>query len=493
MDDVVAAVDSKQPGDEIELTVVRAGEERDVTVELADRPEARTGLGTRTRPSSRPYPCGRDEGQVLRHHQARGRREAVRLGAWAIGLNHRSGSPRRCDPATAAAIGAALRRSVRGGGRFRQPEPRRGRRRGRGRAADDGPAPRRRGAGVLRRGRAPHRGEGDQGAPGPQRRRHPGRRGLPHRLPPLDAHRPGTPGGTGESFDWELARAHAPEVPVILAGGLTPGQRRRGDRGRAPVRRRRRQRGRVRARRQGPRADGGVRRARPGAGRRRRPGRTVSGPAGAAGGVGATVGIEERFGPYGGRFVPETLVAALDELTVAWAEARDDPASGLSSTALLRDFVGRPTPLYLAERLSERLGRRVYLKREDLAHTGAHKINNAVGQALLAKRMGKPRVIAETGRRPARRGDRHRLRAARPRVRRVHGHRGHAPPGAERRADAAAGRGGGAGRGRRADAEGGGQRRDPRLGHQRRRTRTTSSARRSARRRTRRSCATSSG
>jgi tryptophan synthase beta chain len=113
---------------------------------------------------------------------------------------------------------------------------------------------------------------------------------------------------------------------------------------------------------------------------------------------GAGVGsVEERFGPYGGRFVPEVLVAALDELTEAWAEARDDEGFRLELGQLLRDFVGRPTPLYLAERLSERTGRRVYLKREDLAHTGAHKINNAVGQALLARRMGKRRVIAETG------------------------------------------------------------------------------------------------
>ena len=118
---------------------------------------------------------------------------------------------------------------------------------------------------------------------------------------------------------------------------------------------------------------------------------------GAAGGRGAA-GIEERFGPYGGRFVPEVLIAGA-------RRARPPPGprrattrgSAPSSTRLLRDFVGRPTPLYPAERLSERVGRRVYLKREDLAHTGAHKINNAVGQALLAKRMGKPRMIAETG------------------------------------------------------------------------------------------------
>jgi tryptophan synthase beta chain len=107
--------------------------------------------------------------------------------------------------------------------------------------------------------------------------------------------------------------------------------------------------------------------------------------------------IEERFGPYGGRYVPEVLVPALDELSAAWAEARVDPEFQETLAAMLRDYVGRPTPLYRAERLSDRLGRRTYLKREDLAHTGAHKINNAVGQALLAQRMGKRRVIAETG------------------------------------------------------------------------------------------------
>jgi tryptophan synthase beta chain len=107
--------------------------------------------------------------------------------------------------------------------------------------------------------------------------------------------------------------------------------------------------------------------------------------------------VEERFGPYGGRYVPETLIAALDELDAAWAEAREDAGFNERLRLLHRDFIGRPTPLYLAERLSEKAGRRVYLKREDLAHTGAHKINNAIGQALLAERMGKPRIIAETG------------------------------------------------------------------------------------------------
>jgi tryptophan synthase beta chain len=107
--------------------------------------------------------------------------------------------------------------------------------------------------------------------------------------------------------------------------------------------------------------------------------------------------VQERFGPYGGRYVPEVLIPALDELSASWGEARDDPGFRDELDRVLRDFVGRPTPLYLASRLSERVGRRIYLKREDLAHTGAHKINNAVGQALLAKRMGKERIIAETG------------------------------------------------------------------------------------------------
>jgi tryptophan synthase beta chain len=107
--------------------------------------------------------------------------------------------------------------------------------------------------------------------------------------------------------------------------------------------------------------------------------------------------VEQRFGPYGGRYVPETLIAALDELSAAWGEAREDESFLAELDLLRRTFIGRPTPLYRADRLSERVGSSVYLKREDLAHTGAHKINNAVGQALLARRMGKQRVIAETG------------------------------------------------------------------------------------------------
>jgi tryptophan synthase beta chain len=107
--------------------------------------------------------------------------------------------------------------------------------------------------------------------------------------------------------------------------------------------------------------------------------------------------VEHRFGPYGGQYVPETLMPALAELEAAWLDAWDDRAFRDELDALLRDYVGRPSPLYLAPRLSEAAGRRLYLKREDLNHTGAHKINNALGQALLARRMGKRRVIAETG------------------------------------------------------------------------------------------------
>jgi tryptophan synthase beta chain len=104
------------------------------------------------------------------------------------------------------------------------------------------------------------------------------------------------------------------------------------------------------------------------------------------------------WGEYGGRYVPETLVAPLDELRAAYFAYRDDPAFRDEFDGLMKDFVGRPSPLYFAERLTESLGgAKIYLKREDLNHTGAHKINNCVGQILLARRMGKKRIIAETG------------------------------------------------------------------------------------------------
>ena len=124
-------------------------------------------------------------------------------------------------------------------------------------------------------------------------------------------------------------------------------------------------------------------------------------PAGRSGGVqenkkpAAEAG---RFGVYGGRYVPETLMAALEELERAYDKAKGDARFQKRLDVLLRTYAGRPTPLFLARRLTERLGgARVYLKREDLLHTGAHKINNCLGQALLVERMGKHRVIAETG------------------------------------------------------------------------------------------------
>jgi tryptophan synthase beta chain len=107
--------------------------------------------------------------------------------------------------------------------------------------------------------------------------------------------------------------------------------------------------------------------------------------------------VQGRFGPYGGRYVPETLIAALDELTALYDAARDDSGFWEQFESLLAEFVGRPSPLSEAPRLSEVVGARVLLKREDLNHTGAHKINNTIGQALLALRMGKRRIIAETG------------------------------------------------------------------------------------------------
>jgi tryptophan synthase beta chain len=108
--------------------------------------------------------------------------------------------------------------------------------------------------------------------------------------------------------------------------------------------------------------------------------------------------LPHKFGPYGGQFVPETLMPALIELEEAFVSAKNDPAFQQEFNKLMASFVGRPTPLTYAKRLSEKLGgAQIYLKREDLAHTGAHKINNALGQALLAKRMGKNRIVAETG------------------------------------------------------------------------------------------------
>ena len=156
------------------------------------------------------------------------------------------------------------------------------------------------------------------------------------------------------------------------------------------------------------------------------------------------------FGRFGGRFVPETLVPAVEELAAAWEALRARPRVLAELAEERGAYIGRPTPLYFAARASEELGVRVWLKREDLAHTGAHKINNAIGQALIARRMGKRRVIAETG------AGQHGVATATAcaryglDVRGLHGRGGHAPPGPERLPHGAARREGARGRARAA-------------------------------------------
>src|SRR5204862_6717319 len=168
----------------------------------------------------------------------------------------------------------------------------------------------------------------------------------------------------------------------------------RGGRRRTAVRRRHGLRHRGRARHQGSREAARVLR-RPG----RRSGHHLQrrgGPCGARRGW-SCVSVAHRFGRYGGQYVPETLMPALAELEAEWEKAWADDAFRAELDELLRDYCGRPTPIYRASRLGDHLGREVWLKREDLMHTGSHKLNNALGQALLARRMGKPRIIAETG------------------------------------------------------------------------------------------------
>ena len=128
------------------------------------------------------------------------------------------------------------------------------------------------------------------------------------------------------------------------------------------------------------------------------------------------------FGAFGGQFVPQALVAAVDQVAAEYERAKADPAFVARFEDLLAHYVGRPSALTEVPRFAAHAGgARVFLKREDLNHTGSHKVNNALGQALLAKRMGKTRVIAETGAGSARRRHRHRLRADRPRLHRLHG------------------------------------------------------------------------
>ena len=203
--------------------------------------------------------------------------------------------------------------------------------------------------------------------------------------------------------------------------------------------------------------------------------------------------VAGRFGPYGGRYVPETLVAALDDLRRAVRRrARRSARSGRSSTACSRSSWAGPSPLTEAPRLGAETGATVVLKREDLNHTGAHKINNTIGQALLALPHGQAAHHRGDRRGPARGGDRHRLRALRPRLRGLHGGRGRRAAAAQCLPHAAARRDGRAGRVGHAHAEGRDQRGAPRLGDQRARRRTTSSARSSDPTPIRAWCATSS-
>lgn len=174
--------------------------------------------------------------------------------------------------------------------------------------------------------------------------------------------------------------------------------------------------------------------------------------------------MKGRFGPYGGQYVPETLMSALEQLEGAWSDARANPEFQLELAAQRHAFVGRPTPIYAADRLAAHFGgAEIHLKREDLCHTGAHKLNNALGQALLARRMRKRRIIAETG------AGQHGVATATVcarfgfRLRRVHGHGGYAAARDERAPDAAPGRRGAGGDGRHRHAQGRHFRGDPGL------------------------------
>ena len=306
---------------------------------------------------------------------------AVELGAWAIGFILWEGSTRAADPAVAAGISAALRRRVETVGVFVNASLEEI-----AQAAealqlsyvqlhgDEGPAfcgevARRTGAKVIKAIRIADASDFQD-----LERFHTD-------LHLLDTAARGLRGGSGRTWDWAPGRAAAAQGagdPLRRADG---GERRRGDRGGRAVR------GRRRLGRRGRAGDQGPGRGSP----------AFMAAAAPVGGGRMSVEVEHRFGPYGGQYVPETLMPALAELEAAWLVAREDAGYRAELSGLQRDFCGRPTPLYHAQRLSEAAGRPVWLKREDLMHTGSHKLNNALGQCLLAKRMGKPRIIAETG------------------------------------------------------------------------------------------------
>src|SRR5439155_15102916 len=325
--------------------------------------------------------AGTSGGEGLRDHQHRGRPGGGPGGRGRGGPGVLAGQPapggpgrrppHRPRPASVRPPGGRLRRRAAGG------DGARGDRSGPRPAS----APRPRAAGSAGRPAAAG-GEGGGG------------RGRLHRRAGAALRRPGGRDPPRHARRRRRARRHRAELRLDAGAGraregLLPDagrgpQRRqrpsRADRG-PPRRRRRLERRRVRARPQG-----------------RREGSRVRGRGAGGGEVSAArPDAQGHFGPYGGRFVPETLMEPLRELEAAWLEARRDPAFREDLAGRLRDYVGRPTPLTFASRLSDELGCRVWLKREDLCHTGAHKINNALGQALLVKRMGKTRVVAETG------------------------------------------------------------------------------------------------
>ncbi len=209
----------------------------------------------------------------------------------------------------------------------------------------------------------------------------------------LDGYAPDRPGGTGKTFDWSLALEAQKHGPILLAGGLTPENVSQAVHAVRPW---------------GVDVSTGVEAA-PGRKDHDKLRRFIAAAKGLPGQKPqqkpakqeATQRLPDArgyFGPFGGKFVPETLMPALEELEHAYNEARSNEGFQNELEDLLREYAGRPTPLYLARRLTNHCGgSKIYLKREDLAHTGAHKINNTLGQALLARRMGKHRLVAETG------------------------------------------------------------------------------------------------
>ena len=416
-EDVAAAVTGKSAGDRVKVELLRDGKKRTVEVQLDRAPGVRpvaaaaVGRGPTIEGvdgAPRFKICG-----LTGLDDARAGRRGRRLGARGHPLGGLAAPLRAGRGAAHRPHAAPPRRGLR---RLRQRAARRGGRRGRRARPDDGAAPRRRGPGLLRRGRPAHRREGDQGgarALGGRRRRTLARFHTDfHLLDTFHAPSAGAARASPSTGRWPPAAARRAARPQRRAH---PGERRRR---RSPPSARSRStwpaaprpspgvKDPAKRRARSPRPCGRRRRS-----RWRRAGVDPPGP----------VSLEHRYGPYGGQYVPETLMPALGELETAWLAARRDPAYGEELARLLRDYAGRPTPLYLAERLSEAAGREVWLKREDLMHTGSHKLNNALGQALLARRMGKRAHHRRDRRGPARRRERHRLRAAGPRVHRLHG------------------------------------------------------------------------